>query len=182
VTGVQTCALPIYGDRRRSLHLLTFTSLPSPKISTLISGDAWTTNDSSSLAAIDACVKPVSVVEGLAKIHSASSGAARFVCAAAIRWDGGERVFTDEACGTIADMPRGSNGFGYDPIFYYEPAGKTFAELTLSEKAEVSHRGRAFRQLASWLKRSVTLDTSESSDRIIFPTVESSASSVRGDV
>jgi XTP/dITP diphosphohydrolase len=114
--------------------------------------------------------------------------AARFVCAAAIVWSGdeqasgeqtsGERVFMDEARGTIMDSPRGSNGFGYDPIFYYEPAGKTFAELTPSEKAEVSHRGRAFRQLAGWLKRSVALDTSESSDRIIFPTVESSASSV----
>ena len=73
--------------------------------------------------------------------------AARFVCAAAIVWDSGERVFEDEARGIILDAPRGSNGFGYDPIFYYEPLGKTFAELTGSEKAEVSHRGRAFGQL-----------------------------------
>lgn len=76
---------------------------------------------------------------------------ARFVCAAAIVWDSGERVFEDEAHGLVLDAPRGSNGFGYDPIFYYEPLRKTFAELTRSEKSEVSHRGRAFGQLTLWL-------------------------------
>ncbi|HKP87670.1 MAG TPA: RdgB/HAM1 family non-canonical purine NTP pyrophosphatase [Blastocatellia bacterium] len=110
------------------------------------------------------------------------SRAARFVCAAAIAWDGGERVFTDEARGIVLDTPRGHDGFGYDPVFYYEPLAKTFAELTPSEKDEVSHRGRAFRQLAGWLKGSVALDTPGSSDKIIFPTVESPASSIRGDV
>jgi XTP/dITP diphosphohydrolase len=104
------------------------------------------------------------------------SRAARFVCAAAVVWDGGERVFEDEARGIVLDKPRGSNGFGYDPIFYYEPLGKTFAELTGSEKAEVSHRGRAFGQLARWLKESGTLDTLRSGDRISIPTGESSAS------
>ena len=102
--------------------------------------------------------------------------AARFVCAAAIVWDGGEKVFEDEARGTVLDAPRGSNGFGYDPIFYYEPLGKTFAELTGSEKAEVSHRGRAFGQLTRWLNASGALDTLRPSDRIIVPTDESSAS------
>ena len=102
--------------------------------------------------------------------------AARFVCAAAVVWDGGERVFEDEARGIVLDAPRGSNGFGYDPIFYYEPLGKTFAELTGSEKAEVSHRGRAFGQLTRWLNMSGALDTQRSNDRIIVPTDESSAS------
>ena len=102
--------------------------------------------------------------------------AARFVCAAAIVWDGGERVFEDEARGVVLDTPRGSNGFGYDPIFYYEPLGKTFAELTGSQKAEVSHRGRAFGQLTRWLAGSGELDTLRSSDKIIVPTDESSAS------
>ena len=102
--------------------------------------------------------------------------AARFVCAAAVVWDGGERVFEGEARGIVLDAARGSNGFGYDPIFYFEPLGKTFAELTGSEKAEVSHRGRAFGHLTQWLNQSSALDTLRSNDRIIVPTDESSAS------
>jgi XTP/dITP diphosphohydrolase len=102
---------------------------------------------------------------------------ARFVCAAAIVRGGAERVFLGEARGILLDAPRGHNGFGYDPVFYYEPLRKTFAELTPSEKAEVSHRGRAFRQLARWLGEAVELDTPGSSDKINLPTGESSASS-----
>lgn len=87
---------------------------------------------------------------------------ARFVCAASIVWEGGEKVVSDEAHGVILDSPRGANGFGYDPVFFYEPLGKTFAELTPSEKAEVSHRGRAFRRLSAWLTDSGLLDTERS--------------------
>jgi len=103
--------------------------------------------------------------------------AARFVCAAAMVWDGGEQVFKDEARGVILDAPRGHNGFGYDPVFYYAPLGKTFAELSESEKADVSHRGRAFAQLTHWLKAARLLDTQRPGDRIKFPTDDSSASS-----
>jgi len=91
---------------------------------------------------------------------------ARFVCAAAIVWKGGERVFMGDARGVILNNPRGVNGFGYDPVFFYEPLGKTFAELTPSEKAKASHRGRAFRQLSAWLNESDVLDTQGSSDKI----------------
>ena len=84
---------------------------------------------------------------------------ARFVCAAAFVWDGGEKLFVDEARGVILESPRGANGFGYDPVFLYEPLGKTFAELMPAEKAEVSHRGRAFRRLSGWLADSALLDT-----------------------
>lgn len=79
---------------------------------------------------------------------------ARFVCVAAIVWSGGERVFTGEACGILLKEVRGEGGFGYDPIFYYPPLGKAFAELTESEKTLVSHRGLAFRQLLEWLQES----------------------------
>jgi XTP/dITP diphosphohydrolase len=79
---------------------------------------------------------------------------ARFVCAAAIVWKGGERVFEAEACGHLLKELRGEGGFGYDPIFYYEPLQKSFAELSDAEKAAVSHRGQAFRQLVQWLKQS----------------------------
>lgn len=92
---------------------------------------------------------------------------ARFVCAAAIVWDGGQKVVMDEARGVILEKARGHNGFGYDPVFFYEALGKTFAELAPSEKAEVSHRGRAFRQLAAWLSQSGALDTPSSTDRIV---------------
>lgn len=78
---------------------------------------------------------------------------ARFVCVAAIAWDGGEQTFSGEAHGRILAEPRGREGFGYDPVFFYSPLGRTFAELTATEKAEVSHRGKAFRQLADWLRQ-----------------------------
>jgi XTP/dITP diphosphohydrolase len=95
---------------------------------------------------------------------------ARFVCAAAIVWEGGERVFTGEVRGRITFEPRGENGFGYDPIFYFEPAGMTFAEMTRDEKSRVSHRGRAFARLAAWLKDTGLLDTSRSGAKIKLPT------------
>jgi XTP/dITP diphosphohydrolase len=101
---------------------------------------------------------------------------ARFVCAAAIVWADGEQVFTDEVRGKIVSRPRGENGFGYDPVFLYEPLGKTFAELTFEQKAKVSHRGLAFRGLAGWLSRPGVLDRVASGDRIVDPTKETSAS------
>src|SRR5215469_1758330 len=82
---------------------------------------------------------------------------ARFVCAAAIVWAGGERVFIGTVSGTILREPRGHSGFGYDPVFYYEPFKKTFGELTREEKSQVSHRAMAFGQLGAWLRG--TLDT-----------------------
>ncbi len=107
---------------------------------------------------------------------------ARFVCAAAIVWGAGERVFEDEARGRLLDRARGEGGFGYDPIFYYEPLGKTFAELTEEEKAAVGHRGRAFHQLTGWLRQSQVLDTLSLDDKIKNPAEDHSASSSRGDL
>jgi XTP/dITP diphosphohydrolase len=64
-----------------------------------------------------------------------------------------ERVFEGECRGRLADVPRGSRGFGYDPAFVPddERGGFTMAELTESEKDEISHRGRAVRELVRWL-------------------------------
>jgi len=53
--------------------------------------------------------------------------------------------------GAIAPAPRGSAGFGYDPIFYYPPYGRTLAEVAGEQKAAVSHRGQAFRRLREFL-------------------------------
>jgi XTP/dITP diphosphohydrolase len=101
---------------------------------------------------------------------------ARFVCSAAIVWAGGELVFTEEVRGRILAQVRGESGFGYDPVFLYEPLGKTFAELPLDQKAKVSHRGLAFRGLARWLGLPGVLDRVASGDRINDPSKETSAS------
>ncbi|HEX4227652.1 MAG TPA: RdgB/HAM1 family non-canonical purine NTP pyrophosphatase [Bryobacteraceae bacterium] len=54
--------------------------------------------------------------------------------------------------GWIVDSPRGTGGFGYDPLFFFAPLNRTFAELTPEERLSVSHRGNALRQLARLLK------------------------------
>ncbi len=63
----------------------------------------------------------------------------------------GVKLFTGVVHGVIATEPRGSGGFGFDPIFIPERSSKTFAEMNDEEKNRVSHRGGAFRALASWL-------------------------------
>jgi len=78
----------------------------------------------------------------------------RFVCVIAAARDGQAlAVFRGEAEGIILYSPRGSNGFGYDPLFYFPRIQKTFAELTAEEKAGYSHRGAAFRKFLEWCKR-----------------------------
>ncbi len=76
---------------------------------------------------------------------------ARFVCVLAAARDGQTvHTFRGTAEGIILDAPRGNNGFGYDPLFYFPRIGKTFAELSAVEKSEYSHRGQAFREFLSW--------------------------------
>jgi len=76
---------------------------------------------------------------------------ARFVCAIAVGRNGKtEATFRGTAAGIILRQPRGTNGFGYDPLFFYAPMNRTFAELTPEEKSDVSHRGQAFRKLLQW--------------------------------
>jgi XTP/dITP diphosphohydrolase len=82
----------------------------------------------------------------------------RFVCVIAAACDGEIlAVFRGHAEGILLDVPRGSNGFGYDPLFYFPQVGKTFAELTAEEKAQFSHRGSALRQFLSWYEASRSL-------------------------
>ena len=78
---------------------------------------------------------------------------ARFVCWIAAAREGKIlAVFEGKVEGTIIEQPRGSNGFGYDPLFYFPAMGKTFAELSSTEKAKYSHRGAAFRALLEWCR------------------------------
>ncbi len=76
----------------------------------------------------------------------------RYVAVAAIaRPDGASHLFRGVCEGRILAAERGEGGFGYDPLFYYPPFEATFAEITQEKKESVSHRGRAFRQLAKFL-------------------------------
>lgn len=78
--------------------------------------------------------------------------AAKFVCVIATAKAGRTlAVVSDYVEGTIASEPCGTNGFGYDPLFYFAPLEKTFAELTEAEKNQLSHRGKAFRRLVDWV-------------------------------
>ena len=97
--------------------------------------------------------------KNIAKLLAAMKGkteeerAARFVCVLAVARKGRVvAVFSGAVEGRILEVARGTGGFGYDPVFYYEPAGKTFAELEASEKNRLSHRGRAFEKLAKYLR------------------------------
>jgi XTP/dITP diphosphohydrolase len=78
---------------------------------------------------------------------------ARFVCALALA-DGSHIVFETTAAveGLLAEAPAGRNGFGYDPILFYPPYGKTFGEVSDDEKTAVSHRGQAIRTLRAYLQ------------------------------
>lgn len=75
----------------------------------------------------------------------------RFVCVLAAARDRKTlATFRGTAEGVILDAPRGANGFGYDPLFYFPEIEKTFAELSAEEKSKYSHRGAAFRQFLNW--------------------------------
>lgn len=94
----------------------------------------------------------VEIYRRLAEVP-ALARSARFVCALAVVREG--RVMFDTTGvieGNIADAPRGEGGFGYDPIFYYPPYGRTLGEVIEEDKLRVAHRGEAFRRLAIWLE------------------------------
>lgn len=79
---------------------------------------------------------------------------AQFVCVVAVAMNGRLLgTFRGAVEGRIADAERGSNGFGYDPLFLYPPFGCTFGEVTEERKLEVSHRAKALEQMVRWLLR-----------------------------
>jgi XTP/dITP diphosphohydrolase len=77
-------------------------------------------------------------------LRGVSDRRARYVCVAAYVDSDQSLLRRGEAAGIIVDEPRGAGGFGYDPYFVLAGTGRTFAELSLSEKEQLSHRGRAF--------------------------------------
>jgi len=90
------------------------------------------------------------VLRELASVPWEKRGA-RFVCVIAAAREGRTvATFRGTADGIILEAPRGANGFGYDPLFYFPPIDKTFAELSAEEKSRYSHRGAAFRAFLEW--------------------------------
>ena len=90
----------------------------------------------------------------LRELSEKEDRSAAFVCAiACVLPDGREFVVEGRAEGTILHSASGKNGFGYDPLFYYTPLEKTFADLSSEEKNEISHRARAVEAFAAELAK-----------------------------
>ena len=90
----------------------------------------------------DRCKKLLQEMQGI------DNRSAAFECTISIAVPTGPALTYEGRCeGIIARKAVGENGFGYDPVFFYPPMGKTFAELTRKEKSRVSHRGRALKEI-----------------------------------
>jgi len=86
----------------------------------------------------------------LDEMKEKSNRRAAFECVISIAVPTGAALTYEARCeGLISQNPSGSNGFGYDPVFFYPPYNKTFAQLTMEEKNRISHRGKALAELKS---------------------------------
>ncbi|MFO7708989.1 MAG: XTP/dITP diphosphatase [Desulfobacterales bacterium] len=107
------------------------------------------------LSDADRCRKLLAEMKGSARRRAA------FECVISLAVPWGPALTYEARCeGLLAEAPSGENGFGYDPVFFYPPLGKTFAEMTPEEKNRVSHRGRAlgelraeFDKVVQWIRR-----------------------------
>jgi len=89
----------------------------------------------------------------LRRLEGVADRRARFVCVIALVNNGQLiRTFRGAVEGRLLDAPRGSGGFGYDPLFYYEPFGCTFGEAAIAEKMRVSHRAQALEAMFTFLR------------------------------
>jgi XTP/dITP diphosphohydrolase len=101
----------------------------------------------------------------LQQMDGKSNRKAAFECVLSIAVPTGPALTYEGRCeGIIAEHPAGENGFGYDPVFYYPPLQKTFAQLTRQEKSRVSHRGKAlaeirdeFDKILIWIRQQVSI-------------------------
>ena len=88
----------------------------------------------------------------LQNLNGQTNRTAKFVTAVSLSKDGRLlKSFIGEVAGEIIDDRRGQHGFGYDPVFYYPPLGKTFAQLSTAEKSSISHRFRALEKFKRYL-------------------------------
>lgn len=87
----------------------------------------------------------------LRKMQGITNRSARFRTVVALVLDGNEYLFEGTICGRILEKPEGEQGFGYDPVFQPEGYAKSFAEMNLAEKNQISHRKIAMKKLADFL-------------------------------
>lgn len=87
----------------------------------------------------------------LESLANQSNRKANFKTVIALHYQGVEHLFTGIIDGEILKEPKGENGFGYDPLFQAQGMTQSFAELSMSEKIEISHRGRAVKQLVDFI-------------------------------
>lgn len=89
----------------------------------------------------------------LEKMEGEENRRAKFVCVITMLTPSGEKLVARGECpGSILRAPQGENGFGYDPVFYVEEAGCTFAQLPACEKNRISHRARALEKFSQMVK------------------------------
>lgn len=89
----------------------------------------------------------------LQNMRGQTTRAAHFACAIACAFPNGDTITAEGRCdGTIAFAPMGDDGFGYNPVFFVPEKAKTFAQMTLEERTEISHRGRALANFAEKLE------------------------------
>jgi len=101
------------------------------------------------------------VAKLLKAMQGQSHRKAAFECVISIAVPSGPALTYEARCeGLIAEQPAGQSGFGYDPLFFYPPLNKTFGQMTIAEKSQVSHRGKALQELIQefdkvliWIRR-----------------------------
>lgn len=94
----------------------------------------------------------------LSKLNAAENRKARFKTVIALKTNQEEMLFEGTCEGTITTEMKGESGFGYDPVFIPDGSEKTFAEMTIEEKSQFSHRAKAFSKLVRWLLEKKYID------------------------
>lgn len=97
----------------------------------------------------------------LAKLDQESNRKARFKTVIALNINNEKHLFTGIVNGNITQEKIGTNGFGYDPIFAPEGFAETFAQMTIEQKNEISHRGKAVKQLVKYLSQQMNFENNQ---------------------
>ena len=97
----------------------------------------------------------------LAKLDQESNRKARFKTVIALNINNEKHLFTGIVNGNITQEKIGTNGFGYDPIFVPEGFAETFAQMTIEQKNEISHRGKAVKQLVKYLSQQMNFENNQ---------------------
>lgn len=146
--------------RLKADYYFNKTGLPSLADDSGLAVDAlegWPGVQSARIAPTDE-TRIVTLLEKLKQLNLKTDrdlGSGRFVCALCLTCRSGRLEVQGSVEGRILDQVRGRGGFGYDPIFYYPPLDRTFAELTRDEKNTVSHRARALEKLREELSGAI---------------------------